>query len=925
MPLSIISGSGGGGGASVLNDLTDVDDSAKTVNKVLQYSGSNWQASDINMNEIANVDVTGLKHNDMIVYDGASQKFKMQTNYGPLLEYPLIKASANSTNTWNNNIASASYSKIGYESRYAFDGLSTTKFETPDGTFSTSSGTVVTSEGNYVAVNSYACHTITITLPSAVVVESMILQSEQYRHPASGWLQGSNNGGSTWTTLLDFHDSTPTGQANQCTWTNYPWLMNLQLNTAYQTFRIAAHRIGNGSNAERNRLSIVEWQIYARGLPSVRPNLTENSNVILSNPMTTGEVLKYDSTLTKFKNTKVNINELAGTDLTTTPPTTRQIIRYNGTNWVPSNDFLAPMTVKRKVTTGGSWGTGHGKFVWYNPDTARISLYGINGVTDEFMDLVNTSVSPYGVVGKFHLVMQSITNPNKYMVIFITSATVLDGSDVNFPNSVTVVGSYLNGNTFSSWTVDEELTISFVPTQSGGGGGSTTFVTLTDVDMTGVTHGDVVAYDSVSQKYKPLQENRLGVLVEYPMYKASSNVTTSFDGNTATHSVVSGTNYANNAFDGLTTTGWTSTSTCFDTTTGAIINNGRSFASINPCEWLRINLSTAIRLEAVSISSTQAVSSQRGPKSFAILASNDGSTWATVIDRLDGGPNVALQPLMTAYPITIQVNQSTAYSMYALCINRVGDSYNAARGAVFVGEWQLWARQDYLQLGQVKGVRIAGVSSNHYLRWDNSSTSWINGAINLVSGNVSDVTITAVADGHVLRYNNGTSKWTNQVLSHASLSDTTLSTLVNGQVLTVKAGVFQNVAPAPRAGYACWKYATTGTIGAGEITAQGVLNKLYMHAVDLAGYRHAWAVDSGVTLPFTVLLRLIRSAHTNDVHYKKLSCTATATAGGVGTDVWELTFGTTKIDITSDSLFTTTAGDYILLDFPDTTRPDLPL
>lgn len=74
--LSITSGvlnaaSGGGGGASALNDLSDASVSAPAVGHILQYDGANFSNVMLDLSVIDQVDMTGVGVGDVLRWDGA--------------------------------------------------------------------------------------------------------------------------------------------------------------------------------------------------------------------------------------------------------------------------------------------------------------------------------------------------------------------------------------------------------------------------------------------------------------------------------------------------------------------------------------------------------------------------------------------------------------------------------------------------------------------------------------------------------------------------------------------------------------------------------------------------------------------------------------------------------------------------------------
>lgn len=69
--ISATSGSGGGGtGAAVLNDLTDVSVGGASANQYLKYDGSVWVPDTLSLNKLSNVNLTAPQAGEILSFDG---------------------------------------------------------------------------------------------------------------------------------------------------------------------------------------------------------------------------------------------------------------------------------------------------------------------------------------------------------------------------------------------------------------------------------------------------------------------------------------------------------------------------------------------------------------------------------------------------------------------------------------------------------------------------------------------------------------------------------------------------------------------------------------------------------------------------------------------------------------------------------------
>jgi hypothetical protein len=76
-----------------------------------------------------------------------------------------------------------------------------------------------------------------------------------------------------------------------------------------------------------------------------------------------------------------------------------------------------------------------------------------------------------------------------------------------------------------------------------------------------------------------------------------------------------------------------------------------------------------------------------------------------------------------------------------------------------------------VNLNKLKDVTLTTVQNNQILKYDSTTSQWINtssGAITTLDS-LSDVTITAVSDGQSLQYNSTTSQWENRDITANSI------------------------------------------------------------------------------------------------------------------------------------------------------------
>lgn len=64
------------GGASTLNELTDVTISSPTTGQTLRYNGSNWTNSKLGLGDLSDLNTAGAQDGDVLIYDATAGKWK---------------------------------------------------------------------------------------------------------------------------------------------------------------------------------------------------------------------------------------------------------------------------------------------------------------------------------------------------------------------------------------------------------------------------------------------------------------------------------------------------------------------------------------------------------------------------------------------------------------------------------------------------------------------------------------------------------------------------------------------------------------------------------------------------------------------------------------------------------------------------------
>jgi hypothetical protein len=143
-----------------------------------------------------------------------------------------------------------------------------------------------------------------------------------------------------------------------------------------------------------------------------------------------------------------------------------------------------------------------------------------------------------------------------------------------------------------------------------------------------------------------------------------------------------------NAFDLNSATGWHNSTSAYVNGTG-IYNGGFTTTDINGLvhrgEWLQLQLTSSVKLNSFLITPRAGNFNTRSPRDFAILGSNNGTTWNVVHQEFNR------TNWTTAAQTFTVLNANASYSYYRIVVKRVGnlDSGMAGSDTVQIMEWVL--------------------------------------------------------------------------------------------------------------------------------------------------------------------------------------------------------------------------------------------
>jgi hypothetical protein len=233
------------------------------------------------------------------------------------------------------------------------------------------------------------------------------------------------------------------------------------------------------------------------------------------------------------------------TDVSTTAPTTGQVLKYNGTVWAPASDNTSGAGGSNADTLDSQDGT---YYLDYNNFTNTPSIP--TPFSGDYDDLTNkptlfdgqfssltstpTTLAGYGITDGGSGVWADITGkPTTIAGFGITDA--FDGDYTNLTNKPTIpvdvsdltdTTNLLTGAAYTDASVDTHLNRSSAATNqvlswdgtdyawvnnSGGGGGATSLGGLSDVSSTAPSNGQVLKWDSANSTWAPALDATSGI------------------------------------------------------------------------------------------------------------------------------------------------------------------------------------------------------------------------------------------------------------------------------------------------------------------------------------------------------------------------------------------------------------------------------
>ena len=233
------------------------------------------------------------------------------------------------------------------------------------------------------------------------------------------------------------------------------------------------------------------------------------------------------------------------TDVSTTAPTTGQVLKYNGTVWEPASDNTSGGGGSNADTLDSQDGT---YYLDYNNFSNTPSIP--TAFSGDYNDLTNkptlfdgqfssltstpTTLAGYGITDGGSGVWADITGkPTTIAGFGITDA--FDGDYTNLTNQPTIPAdvsdltdttNLLGGGSYTNSDVDTHLNKGSAATNqvlswngsdyawvnnSGGGGGATSLGGLSDVASTTPTNGQVLKWDSANSTWAPALDSTSGI------------------------------------------------------------------------------------------------------------------------------------------------------------------------------------------------------------------------------------------------------------------------------------------------------------------------------------------------------------------------------------------------------------------------------
>jgi alpha-tubulin suppressor-like RCC1 family protein len=220
-----------------------------------------------------------------------------------------------------------------------------------------------------------------------------------------------------------------------------------------------------------------------------------------------------------------------------------------------------------------------------------------------------------------------------------------------------------------------------------------------------------VAVSSNGLEYSSISNNMTGNSSMSKVASASSRLSQDYPSDASTWDPW-------NAFDGTLNTGWHSRGSgtnTYNSNTGVYAGNVSTTDSVSTThtgEWLQIQLPNTIILGSFIITGRSGYETERLPRSFVVLASNNGTTWDLIYTEPD-------KTNWSSSPVRFNINNpTTQYSYYRIVCKRLGNLNSGMSGAGSVQIMNL----ELLELSSSAGLNRIMLSSNG-IDWENRNAS----------------------------------------------------------------------------------------------------------------------------------------------------------------------------------------------------------
>lgn len=543
-----VSGGGGdGGGASNLNDLTDVSLSLPLAGQVLKYNGTLWTNSNdetggLNLNDLTDVTLSEtVANNQLLRYDASTSQWK---NWSPTFLTSetshadvVVDGDFPSTGLMRRGSTAGSYSVItdnsaNWNTAFSWGNHATAGYLTTVG-----------------SINN--CTDVTI---SAVSNNQLL----RYNSASSQWENWTPNYLSSYTETDPVFQNSPAAGIDSDKilnwdtaygWGNHATQGYFNATTLKQSAGLNSLNGVTITNPTQGQVIKYNGTTWVNGEDlSEGGNLNALSDVTITTAVT-NQLLRYNGT--EWVNWTPTFLTSTGlldshTDVTITSPSNNQLLRYNGTDWVNwTPTFLTSVGLLDNHTDVTILNPEAGQVLKYN-GTDWVNSVDTSGVSGPSITTDNAILRWNGTVGG-SAKNSSVTIADNGAITAPSVGNVIPfyyTTQANFPDYATYRGAL-------AWSL--EVNRLFVANASGWGGLANTsdaISVFSDVNITSPSNNQLLRYDNGTSEWKNWTPNYLTAETD-PVFSASpaagitntkiTNWDTSFSwGNHATQGYIKG-------------------------------------------------------------------------------------------------------------------------------------------------------------------------------------------------------------------------------------------------------------------------------------------------------------------------------------------------------------------------------------------------